>query len=100
MDKPESRKAVTFAQRMYFLLKDTYAEWSKDNASQLGAALAFYTIFSLAPILIIIVVVVGFILGKGSVQIYLLGELTKLLGQDNAQFVMTTIQRSYQAGQD
>ncbi len=98
MDKQSSRQAVNFAQRMYFLLKDTYREWSKDNASQLGAALAFYTIFSLAPILIIIVVLVGFILGKGSVQIYLLGELTKLLGHENAQFVMNTIQSSYQAG--
>lgn len=98
MDKPNSQKAVNFTQRMYFLLKDTYREWSKDNASQLGAALAFYTIFSLAPILIIIVVLVGFILGKGSVQIYLLGELTKLLGHENAQFAMNTIQSSYQAG--
>jgi membrane protein len=98
MEKPTSQKATNFAQRMNFLLKDTYREWSKDNASQLGAALAFYTIFSLAPILIIIVVVVGFILGKGSVQIYLLGELTKLIGHENAQFVMTTIQQSYQEG--
>jgi membrane protein len=98
MEKPTSQKATNFAQRMYSLLKDTYREWSKDNASQLGAALAFYTIFSLAPILIIIVVVVGFILGKGSVQIYLLGELTKLIGHENAQFVMTTIQQSYQEG--
>jgi membrane protein len=80
------------------LLMDTYTEWRSDNASTLGAALAFYTIFSLAPILIIIVAVVGFILGKQSVHMYILGELSKFLGQHNADYVMSTIQSSYQAG--
>ena len=63
----------------------------------MGAALAFYTIFSLAPILIIIVAIVGFFLGKGSVHTYLLGELAKLVGQTNADYVMNTIHSSYQA---
>jgi membrane protein len=89
---------LSFAQQAWILLKDTYAEWSKDNASQLGAALAFYMIFSLAPILIIIVALVGFVLGKESVSNYILGELTKVLGPDNASYVMTTIQSGYQAG--
>ena len=86
------------AQSLWSLITDTYAEWSKDNASQLGAALAFYTIFSLAPILIIIVAVVGFILGKESVQVYILNELIKVIGQNNANYVMSTIQNSYKAG--
>jgi membrane protein len=86
------------AQQVWVLLRDTFAKWSNDKASQLGAALAFYTIFSLAPILIIIVAIVGFILGKHSVNTYLLGELAKFVGQSNAEFVMSTIQSSYQAG--
>ncbi len=92
-----NRKLVHLAREICSLLKETYAEWSKDNASLLGAALAFYTIFSLAPI-IIIVALVGLVLGKGSVQTYLLGELAKVLGQENARYVMATIQRGYQAG--
>jgi membrane protein len=80
------------------LLMNTYTEWSKDKASTLGAALAFYTIFSLAPILIIIVAILGFILGKHSVRTYILGELTKFVGQNNADYVMNTIQSYYQAG--
>lgn len=82
---------------MWILLRDTFAEWSNDRASLLGAALAFYTIFSLAPILIIIVAIVGLILGKHSVNAYLLGELGKFVGQNNAEYVMSTIQSSYQA---
>lgn len=89
---------ISLAQELWILLKETYIQWSEDKASHLGAALAFYTIFSLAPILIIVVAVVGFVLGKESVQIYLLAELTKVLGETNATYVMTTIQSSYQAG--
>jgi len=74
------------------------SSWSEDRASTLGAALAFYTIFSLAPILIIIVAVVGFFLGQLSVQSYIMGELAKSLGQENAEYVMQTIRSSYQAG--
>lgn len=92
------QRFISFWQQLWILLNDTYTEWSEDNASQLGAALAFYTIFSLAPILIIIVAVVGFILGKESVQIYILGELTKVIGQNNAGYVMSTIQSSYHEG--
>jgi len=90
--------SISFVQQVWSLLRDTFAKWSKDNASQLGAALAFYTIFSLAPIFIIIVAVVGLILGKESVQIYILAELTKVIGQNNAEYIMSTIQRGYQAG--
>jgi membrane protein len=89
---------VSHSQQLSVLLEETYAEWSKDNASQLGAALAFYTIFSIAPILIIVVAVVGFVLGKESVQTYILAELSKVIGQDNGAYVMSVIQNRYHAG--
>lgn len=43
-------------------IKATYNDWSKDKASRLAASLAYYTVFSLAPMLVIAVVVTGFIL--------------------------------------
>ncbi len=98
MEQQSQHRLVSYAQQIFILLKDTYTEWSKDNAAQLGAALAFYTIFSLAPILIIIVAIVGFVLGKQSVHTYILGELSKVVGQTNADYVMNTIHSSYQAG--
>jgi membrane protein len=89
---------ISYFQQFWVLLKETYAAWSEDNASQLGAALAFYTIFSLAPILIIMVAVVGVFLGKESVQIYLLRELTEVIGKNNANYIMSTLQTSYHEG--
>jgi membrane protein len=85
-------------QELWELIKETYAEWSQDRAPQLGAALAFYTIFSLAPIFIIIVAVVGYVLGKESVQVYLLREMTAFIGQENAISIMNTVKKSYHPG--
>jgi membrane protein len=91
------QRFIFYAQEVWILLRDTYYNWSNDKASTLGAALAFYTIFSLAPIFIIIVAVVGFILGKASVNSYILVELAKFIGENNASYVMNTINNSYQA---
>ena len=43
------------------LLKQTYSEWLQDQAPQLGAALAYYTVFSLAPLVLLLLAIVGFL---------------------------------------
>ena len=43
------------------LLKQTFQEWLEDKAPQLGAALAYYTVFSLAPLILVLLAVVGVI---------------------------------------
>lgn len=50
--------------KLFDLVKQSFSEWNRDNASRLSAALAFYTIFSLAPVLVIIVSIAGFVLGS------------------------------------
>jgi membrane protein len=80
------------------LLRDTFAEWSKDGAPVLGAALAFYTLFSLAPLLIIITVVIGYFLGQEAVQADLLSRMTVYVGEQNAHNLMEIIQNTYRPG--
>ena len=50
------------------LLKSVFVEWWEDNAPRLGAALAFYTLFSLSPLLIIAVAIAGLIFGREAAQ--------------------------------
>jgi membrane protein len=83
---------------MWDLFRETLAEWNKDNAPVLGAALAFYTIFSLAPLLIIITVIVGYFLGREAVQADLLLRLTEFVGRENAANIMNLIQNTYKPG--
>jgi len=57
--------------------------WIDDDASSMGAALAFYTLFSLAPLLLVAIAVAGMFIGRGEAQSLLLAQVALLVG-DNA----------------
>ncbi len=54
-----SGKRTSFIANSFSLLKQTFSEWLKDKAPQLGAALAYYTVFSLAPLVLLLLAIVG-----------------------------------------
>ena len=54
-----SGKRTSFIADSFSLLKQTFSEWLKDKAPQLGAALAYYTVFSLAPLVLLLLAIVG-----------------------------------------
>jgi membrane protein len=80
------------------LLSETYKEWRKDNAQTLGAALAFYTMFSLAPLLIIVIAIFGVILGKEPVQVEILRRAQELIGAQGAATVKMMLTAAYRPG--
>ena len=80
------------------LLSETYKEWRKDNAQTLGAALAFYTTFSLAPLLIIVIAIFGVMLGKETVQVEILRRAQELIGPQGAAAVKMMIGAAYRPG--
>ena len=69
------------------LLKLAYQGWTADNASRLAAALAYYTIFSLAPLLIIVIAITGLVWDAGAVQVQILNQVQSLVGAEGAEFV-------------
>ncbi len=69
------------------LFKETYSEWSEDKASRLAAALAYYTTFSIAPLLVITIAVVGLFFGRQAVQGGIQQQLQGLLGQEGARAI-------------
>ena len=62
------------------LLKLTFSEWTNDNAFELSAALAFYTIFSIAPVLLIAVGVASFFLAPDTATDQIVGEMDTMIG--------------------
>ena len=56
---PKDRKRESFWVVSFGLLKQTLNEWLKDKAPQLGAALAYYTVFSLAPLILVLLAIIG-----------------------------------------
>src|SRR5206468_161711 len=73
------------------LIKDTITEWSNDNASRLSAALAFYTMLSLAPLLIITVAILGWIFGEDAARGQVLLQAEELVGHNGAEAIQAMI---------
>jgi Predicted membrane protein len=69
------------------LLKLSYQGWKEDKASRLSAALAYYTIFSLAPLLIIVIAVTGLFWQQQAVHQQVMGQIQSLVGAEGAKFV-------------
>jgi membrane protein len=90
---------VTF-RRIWRLLKETFAEWNKDKASRLAAALSYYTIFSLAPLLIIAIAIAGFFFGEEAAKGEIIGQLQGLVGRDGAEVIQTAIENANRAEND
>lgn len=69
------------------LIKRTFEEWGDDRVSQKAAALAYYTIFSIAPLLVIAIAVAGLLWDPAEVQSQVLGQVQGLVGPEGAEFV-------------
>ena len=75
----------------WFMTKAAVQGWLTDRASSMGAALAYYTFFSMAPLLLIVISVAGLVLGREAAQGHLMSELSGMLGQQAATSIQALI---------
>jgi membrane protein len=80
------------------LLQRIWQEWQEANVPVLAAALAYYTIFSLAPLLLIIIGVAGLVFDQATVRTSLLEQFRSLLGQDGASLLGTMLESANRQG--
>ncbi|MBZ0280658.1 MAG: YihY/virulence factor BrkB family protein [Anaerolineae bacterium] len=78
----------------FALLRHTFKEWNEDQGPRLSAALAYYTAFSLAPLLVVIIAILGFIVNQDTIQAEVLRAVRSTAGQDAASFVNELIVNS------
>ena len=71
--------------QMGSLLLEAFNAWSADNAGHLGAALAYYALFSIAPILVVVMGIVGLVYGPSAAQGRIAPWLTQFLGSEGAR---------------
>lgn len=83
---------LRFVQSTYRLLRDAGSAWLTDNAPSMGAALAFYTIFSLVPVLVIATTVAGLVFGQHAAQREILLQVRSVFGYTGVQAVQGLIQ--------
>src|SRR5512139_146676 len=73
------------------IFKLTYQGWKEDNGSRLSAALTYYTVFSLAPMLIIAIAVAGIIWQRSAVQDLVLNQVQGLIGEQGREFITSLL---------
>jgi membrane protein len=77
---------------MWEFLKKTISEWIDDEPFALAAALSYYTLFSLAPLLVIAISIAGLVFGHDAAQNQVVQTLQGLLGRESAQAIQDMIQ--------
>jgi membrane protein len=76
------------------LIKEAAADWSHDRAPRLGAALAYYTVFSLVPFLIVVIALIGLVFGQDAAQSAILSQIATLVGDQTAATIKDMLQRA------
>ena len=76
------------------LLTETFADWNEDKAPRLAAALSYYTIFSLAPLLIIVISIAGLVFGQEAARGEIITQIDGVMGQQGAEAVSGLLEAS------
>jgi len=82
--------------RIWKLLQETVKEWNDDKASQMAAALAYYTVFSLAPLLVLVIAIAGFFFGRDAARNGIVEQIQGLIGVQGAEFVQIALDNANQ----
>jgi membrane protein len=80
------------------LARDTFRDWSADNAPRLGAALSYYTVFAISPLLVLVIAVAGFFLGAEAARGEIVNTLQGVVGKDIAEAIQGMLVRSSRSG--
>jgi len=73
------------------MVKETFSDWVDDNASRLAAALAYYTLLSLAPLLVITIAIAGLVFGPEAARGQVTGELSSVVGGQAAEGIESIV---------
>lgn len=84
---------------IFSLLKQTFTEWREDKAPMLAAALAYYSAFSIAPLLVVILAIVGFVIDQQDARDQIIAQVTQTVGADAAGIVDRLIQNTTKPNQ-
>jgi membrane protein len=84
-----------FFLNIWSFMKDMYAEWQADSCFQLAAALSYYSVFSLAPIIVVVISVAGYFFGREAVSGEMYEQIRQLIGPDGASAIQKMVESAY-----
>jgi membrane protein len=77
-------------------VKRTFSSFLDDDCMTMGAAIAYYTVFSLAPLLLTVIAIAGLVFGREAVQHGIVGQIQQLIGSDAAKEIQTMLAKAGQ----
>lgn len=80
------------ARALFDLCKQSFVSWRADYAPSMGAALAYYTVFSVAPLLLIVISVVGLVFGRDEARGEIFEQLSGLMGAEGARAIQIMLE--------
>lgn len=92
--------AMMLVRSVWSLVKHAATDWRKDAVPRFSASLAFYTFFSLAPLLTITIAVCGIFFGRAAAEGRIYSELNAFVGPDTASAVQAMVRSAWQPGKD
>ena len=87
---PESQRSTLAT--LPLLFRQALVAWWDDNVPRLGASLAYYTLFAIAPVLLVAIAIAGAVFGEEAVRGEIVGQLDELLGRDGALAVQALLE--------
>jgi membrane protein len=93
------KSVVRLLKRFGTALKDAGIAWVDDDATMHAAAIAYYTVFSLAPILVIALAIAGLFFAPGQVHDAMLGQFSGMIGEDAAKGIADLVANAGQSSQ-
>ena len=91
-----SGEKVMTLKGLWLLVRDAFFQWIEDNPFQMGAALAYYTLFSIAPLLLIAIAVAGSVFGREASQVQVIGAIQDIVGFHSARAILAMIESAGQ----
>ncbi len=85
---------MTTVRTIFDLLKTTFKEWNEDKVPRLAAALAYYTAFSIAPLLIVVIAVAGLAFGEEAARSQIIDQIKGQIGEESAEIIQTMIENT------
>ena len=90
-------KKITF-KGVWEVLKDSFTGFSNDNVTKLGGSLAYFTVFSVGPLLVVIISLCGIFLGREAIEGQIYSQLDNFMGKDTAKQLQEIIQKAAISG--
>jgi membrane protein len=96
--QPHQSRAAYVSKTIWSLMWDAANGWLDHRAARTGAALAFYTVFSLAPVLTLSIAIAGFFFGEAAARGEIVDQIGDLVGPQGAQLVQSVLQNASRPG--